>query len=312
MRCLASGPWGTRERNMNRRAPQGIRATWLIPRLVAAVTCLHAFALAREYPTTLLDLQVSSDGIHWADQVQALPGSQLQVRATVTLLRHGPSTSAIGLASIQFQPTIAGWIAGEDRVEPFASAGTNATGGSVPDLTGLNVPTGRIRPFAFTGPTNLDPYIAHEQQFAGRDYVRLARASAFEWPHLESTSNSGGLVCNQRSFSNVAHDDQFRFAAQLQHVVIFKFALRIAASSGPRTLDVDAPLTGLSTDWQTGLPEATWFSSITDTYGQLRAAISVDPARIQIVPSPTVTLVGTAFIGIMVARRRSRVLRNEF
>jgi hypothetical protein len=211
----------------------------------------------------------------------------------------------IGLASLSFQPTVSSWIAGSDSVLPFATTGTNNSGGAVLDVAGMNAPYGRIVPFAFTGPATSNPYFVHEQQIDGVSSARIALASADLWPSAATTSASSaeGITCEQRAYLNVTDSDPY-FAAATRQVVVFKFAISLDPSRGPRTLRIDAPEMGLSRNWQTGAPEASWYSSLTDTYGRTKAPIDVHGAAIVVIPQGSVFVQGLLGMCAIATRRR--------
>jgi hypothetical protein len=116
--------------------------------IALAMTTAPAFALGR----TTLDFQVSLDGRTWSDDVVLTAGvTTVQVRAMVTYTPAALSSNRpIGLASINFQPSITYWNASSDSVLPFAAVGTNSSGGGVPDVAGARSSFGRIMPFAMT------------------------------------------------------------------------------------------------------------------------------------------------------------------
>jgi hypothetical protein len=237
--------------------------------------------------TSILAMQVSVDGVSWRSDATVQPGQRVLVRTSLSYVGN-PTGSAlpIGLASVFHQPTVSGWTRGSDAVLPFASFGTNATQGSVSDQPGVSGPFGRISPFAYTGPSWRDPYIGHQQDEAGTSYLRIARASATAWPSLiEPRSSIEGLDCAQRAFPNVEPADPL-FLTRITQVIVFKFAVQIGALEGPKTMTVDAPIAGLSRDPLTGLARSTWFSSRTDTYGEISTPIDVAPAFIRVIPSP--------------------------
>jgi hypothetical protein len=83
-------------------------------------------------------------------------------------------------------------------------------------------------------------------------------------------------------------------------------ALLAAEAEGPKTMRIDAPTAGLSRDPLTGTARATWFSSRTDTYGEISTPIDVAPAFIRVIPSPSSSgVLGLACVSIR--RRRTTV-----
>jgi hypothetical protein len=270
-----------------------------------AMMAPSAFAQGR----TTLDFQVSLDGRAWSDEVAVTAGvTKVQVRALVTYTPGSPTSNRpIGLASINFQPSITAWNASSDSVLPFAAVGTNSNGGSVSDVAGARPAFGRIMPFAMTGPTSANPYVVHQQVVGGVSSMRLALRSATQWPGESGTENSAGvdgIACSQRAFLNVTPQDPL-FAAQTSRVVVLKYAVNIAASAGMRVMEVGTPEAGLSRNWQTGEREASWYASVSDTYGQIKGKVLVDNATIRVIPGPAAFFMVLAAIGPCVRRRRA-------
>ena len=258
--------------------------------LAASLTLAVLSCDAHGQSRTLLDFQVSTDGQVWGEQV-VVGGTApvtVQVRAAVSFLNAGSGQRPLGLASINFQPTLTNWDPAGDRVRPFASWGENLTGGAVIDIAAPNTLYGRIIPFAMTGPAENNPYAVHVQRLHGVSSMRLALRSASAWPSptsLENSNGTDGIACVQRAFGNLTPQDPF-FSTRISEVVVFKFAVTLDPTSGPRSLTVDAPDSSLSRNWQTGLREAAWYSGLTDTYGRIKSEISVNGASIRVVPGP--------------------------
>jgi hypothetical protein len=269
-------------------------------------------ANAAHASSTSLTFQASTDGITWTSAVTARTGQRVLVRVVASYTQHTPGPAPMGLASIYFQPTLSNWSAGNDSMLPFAASGTNTTGGAVPDVSGTDAPLGRIMPFAATGPSERDPYTTHEQSVLGISYARIARASATQWPlpwSSGSTGGSGSVVASQRAVANtIPSEGPFNFG--LVDVVIMKFGFvagRPAGAGGgsltSRRLAVSSPPQTLLNNWQTGVPEAAWYASETDTFGQIRSAVTIRPASVTIVPAPALTFPALA---LMVWARRRR------
>ncbi|MCX5689857.1 MAG: hypothetical protein NTV94_08780 [Planctomycetota bacterium] len=287
--------------------------SWSIKLIGAGAACMGltlCTGIAHGQGRTILDFQVSTDGQNWRDQV-TVGGTTpvtVQVRAAVSYVGTGSSQRPLGLASINFQPTLTNWNASRDHVRSFAASGENFNGGAVLDIPGPNTLYGRIMPFAMTGPGESNPYAVHVQEFGGVASMRLALRSATEWPSphaIENSNGTDGLACAQRAFGNLTSQDPF-FSTQISRVVVFKFAVTLDPSSGPRSMSVGAPESSLSRNWQTGLREAAWYSGLTDTYGRIKSEISVDDAAIQVVPGPCgAALVTIVSVGAALRRRRA-------
>lgn len=278
--------------------------------IAASVAVAAWTAGAAAQSRTLLDLQVSVDGRTWTNRVDLEVGgaATVQIRAVVSYASATSDQRPLGLAAINFQPTVSNWNVIHDRVQPFARSGENLTGGGVVDIPGTTTLFGRIIPFAMSGPSSSNPYAVHTQQVDGVSSMRLALRSAVEWPSpsaIENINGSDGIGCVQRAFGNLTARDPF-FSTQVSGVVVFKYAVTIDTSSGARELQIDAPESSLSRNWQTGLREASWYSGLTDTYGRIKSEISVDGAAIRVIPGPFAAELATIMaIGTGLRRRRA-------
>lgn len=253
---------------------------------------------------TTLAFETSTDGNNWSSTLAAAPGERVLVRVLASYQQLTPGPAPMGLASAYFQPTISNWAAGRDVMLPFASSGTNSTGGAVADLPGRDAPLGRISPFAATGPAANDAYVAHEQAVIGISYVRIARASAPQWPLPwnsggGTTGGAGSVVASQRAVVN-ALPSEGGFNFNLINIVVMKFAFTLGQSSA-RSLVISAPPQSLLNNWQTGVPEAAWYASETDTFGQIRSSVHIMSATVRVVPSP-----GTFCLLMFALPRRGR------
>lgn len=282
-----------------------------MPVQVSLLALVCASISAHAVDTTVLDFQVSTDGVSWASHVSVGPESTLvQCRLVVSYVTS-QRTRPIGLASLFVQPTVSSWRAG-DQLLPFAATGTNNTGGSVPDLAGLNAPYGRISPFASSGPGETDPYIGHVQNIRGTQYLRIARSSITNWVGqgpttgagaANNTNGSGGLAISQRAFGNVTPDDP-PFRSGSRDLVVFKFAVLLAEAARGRLMSVSAPIESLTRDFQTGERGVTWYADPGDTFGQTRTPAVINSASIRVIPGPGVALGGLVGLGLWATGRR--------
>ena len=272
---------------------------------------------AHAVDTTVLNFQVSTDGISWVNHLEVGARATLvQCRLVVSFV-SSETTRPVGLASLFVQPTVSNWRSG-DQLLPFSTSGTNGSGGSVPDLVGLNAPYGRISPFASTGPGDGDPYFGHVQNLGGAQYLRIARSSITNWVGqgptsgagaANNTNGSGGLAITQRAFGNVTPDDP-PFRSGSRDLVVFKFAVLLEDAIGGRLVSVSAQMESLTRDFQTGDRVVTWFADLGDTFGQTRTSAMINGASILVIPAPGVggVLGGLVTLGV-VAFRRKRALR---
>ncbi|MBS0195209.1 MAG: hypothetical protein JSR77_00465 [Planctomycetes bacterium] len=278
--------------------------------VIASIVAAAGLASLATADTSRLDMQVSTDGVTWSNNVNVAPGATVLVRGKVSFIQTGTATP-VGFASLTWQPTLSNWVAGTDVLNAFADRGNNTNGGSVSDTAGTAGPFGRISPFGATGPTSTDPYRGHTQTAAGVNYLRIARTTITNWAGDGPTTGtsasnnfngSGGLACVQKSSGNVGAADP-PFQGSITDVVLFKFSVTVAAP-GTRTLTVDAPLAGMSRNTTTGAREAAWFSSGSDNFGGIKAEVAVNTATIS-VPTPG-GLAALGLGGLVAVRRRRR------
>jgi uncharacterized protein (TIGR03382 family) len=284
---------------------------------LVAVAGLAAAANAQ----SLLNLQVSTDGINWSDnaEVRASSGATTTVLMRALVSYTGTATT-IGFASLTWQPTFGNVRPGVDSVQPFANQGNNTNGGSItPDATPLDGPFGRVSPFAATGPSGVQSYaaIAHSGGSGGAppgNYLRISRNDVTRWMGTGPTSGtgsannfsgSGGVACVQKSFGNVGPADP-PFQGGHTDVLIWQIALTVGGVGQGEThvIDVIAPTDGMSRNTTTGNREASWYASNGDNSGSVKGTVEVDAATITITPAPgALALLG---LGGLVAGRRRR------
>ncbi|MBX3382287.1 MAG: PEP-CTERM sorting domain-containing protein [Phycisphaeraceae bacterium] len=276
--------------------------------MIVTIVAAAGMAAIANADTSRLEFQVSTDGVSWSSSTNALPGSVVQIRARMSYI--GTEATPIAFASLTYQPTVSNWTAG-DSLRPFANQGNNTNGGSVADTPGMDAPYGRISPFASTGPTSSDPYMGHVQNAGGTNYLRIARTTITNWVGQGPTTGTGaannfngagGLATVQKGSGNVGPNDP-PFRTGISDIVILKFAVQLSAATDIRTLLVSAPLEGMSRNATTGVREAAWFTSTSDNFGGIKAAVEVSDASINVVPAPgALALMGLG--GLAVARRR--------
>lgn len=278
--------------------------------VIVSIVAAAGLASIATADTSRLNMQVSTDGVNWSSATNAAPGSTVQIRGVMSFIQTGTATP-VGFASLSWQPTVSNWTAADSLVA-FADRGNNTNGGTVLDTPGNPAPYGRITPFGSTGPTTSDPYRGHVQANAGTNYLRIARTTITNWVGEGATTGtsasnnfngSGGLACVQKSSGNVNPSIDPPFNANINNVVLFKFAVTMSGDTAARVLTIDAPTAGMSRNATTGAREAAWFSSGADNFGGIKAAVEVGTASISVVPAPgALALLGLG--GLVVGRRR--------
>lgn len=275
--------------------------------IIASIVAAAGIASMASAQITQMDVETSLDGVNWASGNRAVnPGTTVQFRYKVSFNANGTTVTPTGFASLTFQPTVSNW--GTDTLGAFATSGNNTNGGAVTEASGQ---FGRIIPFASTGATTSDPYRGHVQTVSGTQFLRIARTTITNWVGQGLTSGTsaannfngaGGLACVQKSFSLVTATDP-AFNPAIANVVLAKFSLTLSNDGAARTLVISAPTDGMSRNATTGAREASWFSSNTDNFGSIKAAVSVADASLTVVPAPgALALLGMG--GLLAARRR--------
>lgn len=225
---------------------------------------------------TRLEWLVSSDGGQsFADHADALPGSQVVVKARVSLI----GATALGFSGINFQPVFTGFDSSGPGVDDFVAF--RERDGS-PD-GGPN--WARIPPF---NAPNLTDLITHHVDAPG--VMRLAQASITNpigfGSGRNNVSGGGGFPVSQ-STGLFAPPQSFVYGTD--GVDILQLTLILSLDADPRVLSIDAPIGGISLygpnndvragNWLLGHDPETGFP-ITNyaAYGSLGAAIHVVPA----------------------------------
>jgi hypothetical protein len=282
-----------------------------VKNIIASIVAAAGIASLASAQITQMDVQTSVDGINWASGNRNVnPGTTVQFRYRVSFNANGTTAIPTGFSSLTFQPTVSNFAAG-DTLGAFATVGNNTNGGTVLDTN--NGSYGRISPFGSTGPTTTDPYAGQRQTSASVNYLRVARSTITNWvgdglttgtSAANNFNGAGGLACVQKSFSLVGTADP-AFNASISNVVLVKLAFTLSSDTASRVLTIDAPTLGMSRNTTSGAREAAWFSSNTDNFGSIKAAVQVAAATVTIVPAPGMLgLVGMG--GVVALRRRSR------
>lgn len=275
---------------------------------------------------TLLNLQVSRDGVNWTNELTLDPstdGGRVLMRASVSWQSDGHNLP-IGFASLTWQPVISGVRAG-DSVASFANMGNNTNGGGV-DLDGSPVdgPFGRVRPFAATGPSGLQSYVVHHHTNGSGDapagsYFRIARNDVTRWmgtgltigtAAVNNFNGAGGIATVQKGASLVGTaDPAFRFG--ITDITILQLGLDFAARAPGETseIGIGAPLEGASRDATTGVRRGTWYQYSNDNSGNMSGDLVVTGATIHLVPTPAA--MGLLISAGLVASSRRRNQRRS-
>lgn len=282
--------------------------------VIATIVAAAGLAsMANAQATSNLNMETSIDGLDWTSGLRNVnPGTTVKVRAKISYTANGTTAVPVGFATLTFQPTIQNWNATPvtgDAIAAFAAAGNNNNGGGVQrDNQDLY---GRIIPFASTGPTTTDPYIGRTQTVSGTSYLRIARSTITNWvgdgpttttSAVNNFNGSGGLALVQKGSGLVGTADP-AFDPNIVNVILFRFQITLSLDSTIRDLLIDVPAAGINRNTSTGAREAGWFASASDSFGSIKAAVSVGTSTLRVVPAPgALGLLGLG--GVMVLRRR--------
>lgn len=270
-----------------------------------------SFPLVAIAQTSLLDLKVSTDGVHWREHVDVGPGSQVAFGLFVSL----QGAEALGLSGFNFQPTVSNWDTtgdSRDSVLPFASRGANFTTppGGVTEQSGE---FGRIFPWA--GPnTNLFPLTGHVD---GGNLLRIAQQQTTNRVGFGQGSNNvngaGGVPLSQGGANQLP--PYFHYGTQ--DLLVFRFGLQLSddATFPGRTLAVDIPAGSLEQYPNGGV--INWVTALDANGIPIRQATSaiIDPASISVGEFPRTQFLhhpspgGAVLLGpamLVVTRRRRR------
>lgn len=254
---------------------------------------------------TLLEVQVSTDGLTWSNSVNANPGTEVQVRYRVTL----SGATALGFQGINFQPVFNGWdsAGASDSMRPYANIGSN-TSGAVDDLPGNPAPYGRIRPYGAPNVTAANALTTHSDSPTS---VRIAQLPTTNPVGSGSNSNnvngSGGVPISQ-NVGTFQLPPTFRLGTT--DVVVLKLGIMLSTDTDARTIDATVPLGSLSLYGPAGntTRAGNWLQGYNQDNGSPisnYALIDLTNAvgHINIIPTPgALALLGLG--GLVVGRRR--------
>lgn len=194
--------------------------------------------------TTILETQVSLDGINWFSSVDANPGQQVEVRYRVSLT----GATALGFQGINYQPVFSGWDGAgggnnQDQMRPFAATGSNTTG-AVNDAPGPLALYGRIRPFAAPNVTAANALTVHSD---GASQVRIAQLPVTNpvgsGSSVNNVNGSGGIPQSQ---SPGTFNPPPAFEMGVVGKVIARFAIRVSDDLGDRSIICSVPMGSIS------------------------------------------------------------------
>jgi beta-glucosidase len=229
----------------------------------------------------LLSFQVSkATEENWHDTVTVAPGDSVDVRAVVS---YTGSEKALGLASLNFQPTVSNW-SGEDRLLPLVNGGAGGQDtvpiGAVMDEPGAY---GRLVPYAFPGLSKNMCLKGHVDVVGGMTYLRVAQAQATDWCG-EGTNVTGGSGVQMRQCSDAGRKpSEPAFSPALKDIVVFKFGVALSVhAEGARTLTVGAPAEGIMRERPGGKPYFGWYAKMSEVSGSIRAEPRVQSATIEV------------------------------
>jgi len=268
--------------------------------VIASLVAVAGIAAAAN-AQSIIDLQVSLDGVTWSDSVNALPGQTVETRLVFTYTGGG---APIGFASAVVQPTVSNW--GADLgflglVNNGQGANNTTPAGVVDDVPGAY---GRIRPFGRNSYGATNALKGFTQSSGGVDYLRIAQTQATSFPggFGNSTGNAGIQIAQLSNVGRTVIDPAFQFGST--GVVGFKFGFTIAAGTTDfRSLDVNIPLAGIGNRDPLLGGQVYYFATLTEATGSIRGAVTVDGATVNIIPAPgALALLGLG--GIIGGRRR--------
>jgi len=119
---------------------------------------------------------------------------------------------------------------------------------------------------------------------------------------VNNFNGAGGLALVQKGSGLVGTADP-AFDPNIVNVILFRFQITLSLDSTIRDLLIDVPEAGINRNTSTGAREAGWFASASDSFGSIKAAVSVGTSTLRVVPAPgALGLLGLG--GVMVLRRR--------
>lgn len=282
-------------------------------KVIASLVAVAGMSVAANAQVnTNVTWQVSANGIDgWAGNAQplnVLPGSTVYVRALVS---YTGTAAPLGLASMQFQPTVSNW-SGADTLAAFVNGGAGSnTSTPIGVVTDPNSTTsfGRLSPFGRTS-LNATAFLKGHTHSGGAggapagSWLRVAQAQVTSWfGGTGNTTGGSGIPISQLNDSGRQPIDP-PFVSSLQNVVVFKMAFTLSSVDSRPDLVIDSPTEGFGNrNTTTGAREVYWFASMTEGTGSIRGTAAITTASVHVVPAPaSMALLGLG--GLAVARRR--------
>ena len=268
--------------------------------VIASLVAVAGIAAAAN-AQSIIDVQVSLDGVTWSDSVNAVPGQTVETRLVFTYTGGG---AALGLGSATVQPTVSNW--GADLgflglVNNGQGANNTTPAGVVNDVPGAY---GRIRPFGRNSYGATNALKGFTQSSGGVDYLRIAQTqtTAFAGAPTNTTGNGGIQIAQLNDIGRTPADPAFQFGST--GVVGFKFGFSIdGGTTNYRSLDVTIPLAGIGNRAAGIGGQVYYYATQSETAGSLRGEVTVDGATVNIIPTPgALALLGLG--GIIGGRRR--------
>jgi MYXO-CTERM domain-containing protein len=255
---------------------------------------------------TQVTWQVSLDGNTWGSQVTAAAGQQVMARALVS---YTGTATALGLASMVFQPTVSNALA-SDTFSAFINGGIGSntstplgviSGSQLTDTTSF----GRVSPWgrsATASSSAIRGFFHSNPNGDNINYLRVAQAQTTSW--IGGAGNTtGGSGVNIAQLSNVgrtASDPAFN--PSLQNIYVFKYGFTLGAGHTADMI-VDSPLAGFGNrNTSTGDREVYWWADMNESSGSNRGTAAVTTATVHVPTPASLALLGLG--GLCVGRRR--------
>jgi hypothetical protein len=291
--------------------------------LIASLAAFAGVATSATAALSQLSILASKDGSAWSDHliVDQGAGDSGQVYIAYVLSYVPQSQGEItpdAFASVTFQPVFANVRTGVDTINPFANTGNNVNGGAIDARASYGAGTGgygRIKPWAATGPSSTQSYVAHSHTAnsggapAG-SYYRIARNDVTNWFGLGATTGTaasnnfngaGGVVVGQKQ-NPAAGIDPARVSGT-QGLLLMVLSMQTGPTASSFDIACGAPLEGMSRNSTTGAREANWYANTTELAASIKVQMAVTGAMITVIPAPgTLAVLGMA--GFFAGRRR--------
>lgn len=265
---------------------------------IVIASLVAAAGLASVANAQALRYEVSTNGgASFSSSANALPGSQVIVRAVVS---YTGTAAPVGLASVVFQPVVSNYGAGDSLAAFLGGTGPsgNQIAGSMATAGDYSA-FGRVSPFGRTALSTSSYLRGH----VSGSTLRIAQANVTSaiGGAGNTTGNGGVSIAQLSNVGRVASDPAFNDS--LQNIEVFTFAITLGADPADRTLTIDTPEAGFG-NRVSGAATVRWFTNLNESTGSTLTAATVGAASINVVPAPgALALMG---LGGLVAGRRRR------